>query len=158
MADTPGHVQYTRNMVTGASTADLAIVLVDARGAVTDVSHRVLAYDLAGWYRHAGWWLSPAMDAVDRSAKALFEPAPPLGRSEVLAPDAAALALAISLCLLAGAGAAWRVRRVDLAVPGKVSWVVACVVVGLPALASLYLLYPPGERATARLPLRAARA
>src|SRR5947207_5433849 len=31
LADTPGHEQYTRNMVTGASTADLSIVLVDAR-------------------------------------------------------------------------------------------------------------------------------
>ena len=31
IADTPGHVQYTRNMVTGASTAELAIVLIDAR-------------------------------------------------------------------------------------------------------------------------------
>ena len=31
IADTPGHVQYTRNMVTGASTADLALVLIDAR-------------------------------------------------------------------------------------------------------------------------------
>ena len=31
LADTPGHVQYTRNMVTGASTADIALVLVDAR-------------------------------------------------------------------------------------------------------------------------------
>src|SRR6202043_1133478 len=31
VADTPGHEQYTRNMVTGASTADLAIILIDAR-------------------------------------------------------------------------------------------------------------------------------
>ena len=31
IADTPGHIQYTRNMVTGASTADLAVILVDAR-------------------------------------------------------------------------------------------------------------------------------
>ena len=31
IADTPGHIQYTRNMVTGASTADLAIILIDAR-------------------------------------------------------------------------------------------------------------------------------
>ena len=40
IADTPGHVQYTRNMVTGASTADLAIVLIDARKGVLEQSHR----------------------------------------------------------------------------------------------------------------------
>ncbi|MEU5980668.1 GTP-binding protein, partial [Streptomyces sp. NPDC047315] len=65
LADTPGHVQYTRNMVTGASTADLAIVLVDARNGVVEqtrrhaavaallrVPHVVLAVnkmDLVGW-------------------------------------------------------------------------------------------------------------
>ncbi|MEV4644437.1 GTP-binding protein [Saccharopolyspora sp. NPDC049357] len=45
IADTPGHAQYTRNMVTGASTADLAIVLVDARNGLTEQSrrHAVLA-------------------------------------------------------------------------------------------------------------------
>ncbi len=40
IADTPGHVQYTRNMVTGASTANLAIVLVDARKGVLEQSRR----------------------------------------------------------------------------------------------------------------------
>src|SRR5215218_5162161 len=40
IADTPGHVQYTRNMVTGASTAELAIVLVDARRGVLTQSRR----------------------------------------------------------------------------------------------------------------------
>ncbi|MDP9386136.1 MAG: sulfate adenylyltransferase subunit CysN [Actinomycetota bacterium] len=40
IADTPGHLQYTRNMVTGASTADLAIVLVDARKGVLEQSRR----------------------------------------------------------------------------------------------------------------------
>jgi len=40
IADTPGHVLYTRNMVTGASTADLAIVLVDARKGVLEQSRR----------------------------------------------------------------------------------------------------------------------
>ncbi|HEU0302423.1 MAG TPA: sulfate adenylyltransferase subunit CysN [Longimicrobium sp.] len=40
IADTPGHVQYTRNMVTGASTAELAIVLVDARKGVLTQSRR----------------------------------------------------------------------------------------------------------------------
>jgi bifunctional enzyme CysN/CysC len=65
VADTPGHLQYTRNMVTGASTADLAIVLVDARKGLVEqsrrhafvatllrVPHLVVAVnkmDLAGW-------------------------------------------------------------------------------------------------------------
>ncbi|MGI9079461.1 MAG: GTP-binding protein, partial [Acidimicrobiales bacterium] len=40
IADTPGHVQYTRNMVTGASTADLAIVLFDARNGLLEQSRR----------------------------------------------------------------------------------------------------------------------
>jgi sulfate adenylyltransferase subunit 1 len=40
IADTPGHVQYTRNMVTGASTADLALILVDARKGVQEQSRR----------------------------------------------------------------------------------------------------------------------
>jgi bifunctional enzyme CysN/CysC len=40
IADTPGHIQYTRNMVTGASTADLAIILVDARKGLVEQSRR----------------------------------------------------------------------------------------------------------------------
>lgn len=40
IADTPGHIQYTRNMVTGASTANLAIILVDARNGVVEQTIR----------------------------------------------------------------------------------------------------------------------
>ena len=40
IADTPGHIQYTRNMVTGASTANLAIILVDARNGVVEQTLR----------------------------------------------------------------------------------------------------------------------
>jgi sulfate adenylyltransferase subunit 1 len=40
IADTPGHIQYTRNMVTGASTANLAIILVDARHGVVEQTQR----------------------------------------------------------------------------------------------------------------------
>ena len=45
IADTPGHIQYTRNMVTGASTADLAIILIDARNGLTEqtVRHSFIA-------------------------------------------------------------------------------------------------------------------
>lgn len=40
IADTPGHVQYTRNMVTGASTAHLAVILIDARKGLLEQTHR----------------------------------------------------------------------------------------------------------------------
>jgi bifunctional enzyme CysN/CysC len=40
IADCPGHIQYTRNMITGASTADLAIVLIDARNGVVEQTRR----------------------------------------------------------------------------------------------------------------------
>src|SRR3954452_5568088 len=40
LADSPGHVQYTRNMFTGSSTADLAIILVDARNGVVEQTRR----------------------------------------------------------------------------------------------------------------------
>ncbi|MFN2495269.1 MAG: GTP-binding protein, partial [Pseudonocardiaceae bacterium] len=43
LADCPGHVQYTRNTVTGASTADLAVVLIDARNGVVEQTRRHLA-------------------------------------------------------------------------------------------------------------------
>lgn len=68
VADTPGHEQYTRNMATGASTADLAVILIDARRGVLvqtlrhtyiahmmGIRHVVLAVnkmDLADWSRH----------------------------------------------------------------------------------------------------------
>ncbi len=53
VADTPGHVQYTRNMVTGASTADLAIILIDAtRGVLEQTRRHSFLVDLLG-VRHA---------------------------------------------------------------------------------------------------------
>src|ERR1700674_4028113 len=40
IADTPGHIQYTRNMITGASTANLALILIDARNGILEQSRR----------------------------------------------------------------------------------------------------------------------
>src|SRR5690606_32895469 len=40
IADTPGHIQYTRNMVTGASTANAALILIDAKTGLTEQTHR----------------------------------------------------------------------------------------------------------------------
>ncbi len=82
VADTPGHEQYTRNMITGASTADLAVILIDARkGVLTQtrrhsylvslvgIKHVVLAInklDLVGYSEHA-------FGEIDREYRAFIE-------------------------------------------------------------------------------------
>jgi bifunctional enzyme CysN/CysC len=87
IADTPGHVQYTRNMVTGASTAELAVVLVDARKGVLTQSRRhafissllgirhvvvaVNKMDLVGWSERA--FDETVSDFEDLAAKLGFE-------------------------------------------------------------------------------------
>jgi bifunctional enzyme CysN/CysC len=66
VADTPGHEQYTRNMVTGASTADLAVILVDARkGVLTQTRRHAYLVALMG-IRHAVLAVNK-MDLVDWS-------------------------------------------------------------------------------------------
>ena len=52
LADTPGHLQYTRNMVTGASTAEAALLLVDARAGLTEQSRRHLYLSTLLGVRH----------------------------------------------------------------------------------------------------------
>src|ERR671917_615475 len=52
IADTPGHVSYTRNMVTGASTADVAVVLIDARNGVLQQSRRHAYLSALLGFRH----------------------------------------------------------------------------------------------------------
>ncbi len=71
IADSPGHVQYTRNMVTGASTADLALILVDARKGVVSQTRRHSALTALLGIRHLALCVNK-MDLVDWS-QARFE-------------------------------------------------------------------------------------
>ena len=64
IADTPGHVRYTRNMVTGASTADLAVVLIDARNGVVEQSRRHACLSALLGLRHLVFAVNK-MDLVD---------------------------------------------------------------------------------------------
>lgn len=69
IADTPGHIQYTRNMVTGASTANLAIILVDARnGMVEQTARHSFIASLLG-IKHVVYCINK-MDLVDYSQEA----------------------------------------------------------------------------------------
>src|SRR3989442_13987686 len=64
LADAPGHVQYTRNMVTGASTADVAIVLLDARKGVVEQTRRHSYIAATLGIPHLGFAVNK-MDLVD---------------------------------------------------------------------------------------------
>jgi bifunctional enzyme CysN/CysC len=73
VADTPGHEQYTRNMVTGASTADLAVILIDARkGVLTQTRRHSYLVSLLGIRRTSCWrstrwtWSDYSQQVFDR--------------------------------------------------------------------------------------------
>ena len=72
VADTPGHEQYTRNMVTGASTADCAVILVDARKGVVTQTRRHTYIVAALGIRHAAFAVTK-MDLVDYDEAAFRE-------------------------------------------------------------------------------------
>ena len=83
VADTPGHIQYTRNMVTGASTANLSVILVDARNGVIEqtrrhtciaallgIPHLVVAVnkmDLVGWSEERFLEIRDAIEEIGRA-------------------------------------------------------------------------------------------
>lgn len=69
LADTPGHVQYTRNMVTGASTAELALILVDVRHGVVEQTRRHAAIAALLGVRHVALVVNK-LDLVDWSQAA----------------------------------------------------------------------------------------
>ena len=72
IADSPGHVQYTRNMVTGASTANLALILVDARKGVVEQTRRHSAITALLGIRHFVLCVNK-MDLVDWSRERFEE-------------------------------------------------------------------------------------
>jgi bifunctional enzyme CysN/CysC len=90
VADTPGHEQYTRNMVTGASTADLAVILIDARkGVLTQTRRHSYLVHLLG-IRHACWpstrWIwSTGTQRVFDAIVADYRASPSRSASSVLA-------------------------------------------------------------------------
>ena len=87
IADTPGHEQYTRNMVTGASTADLTIVLVDAKKGILPQSRRHAAIASLLGIRHVVFAVNK-MDLVDYSRE----------RFETLRAELDAIAAKLGLC------------------------------------------------------------
>ena len=92
LADTPGHVQYTRNMVTGSSTAELALVLVDARHGVVEQTQRHVAIVALLGVRHIVLAVNK-MDLIDYDVNRFSEIADRFSEIAVTlgVPDAVAI-------------------------------------------------------------------
>ena len=103
VADTPGHKQYTRNMVTGASTADCAVILVDpTKGVLTQTRRHTLLASVLG-IRHAALAVTK-MDLVDYAEATFRERRERLPRDRRRARPRAVVCIPVS-------GAARRQRR-----------------------------------------------
>jgi len=137
---------YTSYDYTMAGAAPYQTVTwVHDDGRATLAARRPIAFDYPAWFRYQSWWPSPALYALRQGVTGLFAAPDPM---QVVNPEPrprAVVWLAGTLMLVALLAALWLVRRRPLSLPARAAWVVACGLIGLPALASLWLLYPTCE-------------
>lgn len=129
------------------------LVRVDGDGKAHEVARRAINIDIPSAYTNRNTWLSPVVRALCLGARDLFAPNDPLTAKPERVP-ASVLLLAGVFCLLSLLAAIWLSGRQAHSTRGRWAWVVLCGVVGLPALVSLWLLYPRREA----LPLPAPQA
>lgn len=120
------------------------LVRVDDAGKVHEVARRAINIDLPSAYTNRNTWLSPVIRALCLGARNLFAANDPLKAKPERVPPSV-LWLAAACCLLSLLAAIWVSGRQVHSTRGRWAWVVLCGVVGLPALASLWLLYPRRE-------------
>jgi len=140
---------YTWGAWSGESEPFQQVVRVDGHGQVHTVVRRALANDLSDAYTMRSWWLSPALRMLCLQAPQLFAAPQPLEERVIPTPPRAIVALAVGLCLLSLLAAIWLTGRQAHSRLARWSWVLACGLIGLPALLGLWLLYPLRERSEA---------
>jgi hypothetical protein len=142
---------YTNGAWSGEAAPFQQVMRIDGDGRVSQVSRRELTYDLPLAYTMRSWWLSPVLRELCLSVQDLLAPRNPLAAGEIPPPPRFIVLLAAMLCALSLLGAIVLTRRRIATRLARWSWVLACGVVGLPALASLWLLYPATVRPGAAL-------
>ena len=128
------------------------VLRVDGKGNAKEVARRSLSIDLPSLYTNRNTWLSPVLRALCLGVQDLFAAKDPL-RARPEPMPAPVLWLAAACCLLSLLGAMWLARRSQLSSRGRAGWVLLCGVVGLPALASLWLMVPRRDAVPADAPL-----
>ena len=140
---------FTNGAWAGEAVPYQTVLRVDGHGNAREVARRALAFDLPLAYTMRTWWLSPALRALCLGAQRLFAAPDPLKEGALPWPPRHIVVLAAVLCVLSLLGAVWLTGRQAHAPVARWTWMLACGVVGMPALISLWLLYPPRERVEA---------
>lgn len=122
-----------------------SVLWLDDAGHVTTAARRKITYDYPALYRYKAWWPSPALYRLRVATLDLFSATDPLAATAPPPVPHRMQLLAGTLMLLSLLAAFWLLRRRALSTPARLAWLLACGVVGLPALASLWLLYPASE-------------
>jgi hypothetical protein len=137
---------YTNGAWSGEAVPYQQVMRIDGQGRVHEVSKRMLSFDLPLAYTMRSWWLSPVLRELCLSLRGALATPNPLDAGEIPPPPRHILMMAVALCLFSLLGAIVLTRRRALTPLARGTWVLACGVVGVPALASLWLLYPVADR------------
>jgi len=140
---------FTNGAWAGEAVPYQSVLRVDGHGNAREVARRVLAFDLPLAYTMRTWWLSPALRALCLGAQQLFAAPDPLKEGALPWPPRHIVVLAAVLCALSLLAAIWVTGRQAHAPVARWTWVLACGVVGVPALISLWLMYPRREHLAA---------
>jgi hypothetical protein len=143
---------YTNGAWSGEAVPYQQVMRIDGRGRVSEVAKRMLSYDLPLAYTMRNWWLSPVLRELCLSLQEAFAAPNPLAAGDIPPPPHHIVMLAGVLCFLSLLGAIVLTGRRALTSLARWTWVAACGVIGVPALVSLWLLYPKTERAAAAAP------
>jgi len=121
------------------------VLRIDSHGNVRTVAHRALNVDLPPVYTTRIWWLSPVLRTLCLRAQELFAAKDPLRTAPQPVPRTMVW-LALACCVVSLLGAMGVSGRQSHSPRARWAWVLLCGVVGLPALVSLWLMYPMRER------------
>lgn len=123
---------------------------IDEQGVVTTVARREPDVSYGPAWRFQNWYVSPVLYWFKNQALDLFSGYAPIEDDKVVAPlPRSMMMLAGVLMALSLLAAIWRTGRTDISPAARMAWITACGALSVPALVSLWLLYPPRGRVDA---------
>ena len=145
---------YSNGAWSGEAVPYQQVMRIDGRGRVHEVARRMLSFDLPLAYTTRSWWLSPVLRELCLSLQDVLATPNPLAAGEIPPPPRYIVVLAGVLCVLSLLAAIALTRRRAFTPLARWTWVLVCGVIGVPALVSLWLLFPVAERTAAPVPAR----